>query len=385
MKRMKIGVVGCGDICSRTYVPNIIERFHNMTIYALCDLQRERAETLARKYSIPHVCTLEELLADPQVDVVLNTTTPQAHFEINMRALEAGKHIYTEKPLGLNLAESETQMEYADKRGLYIGCAPDVFLGAGVQTCRKVLDDGLLGEVIGARAALMYHGPEAIHPSPDFLYQRGAGPVLDVGPYCLSEMLYFMGPAKELSCYGGIKTMNRPIKDHFVKVEVNTHVNAIVLFESGHSASVDISWETWGAINGPRVQIYGKKGTLYLTDSDNYGTGCRVRILESKDLEDENGVITRQAMQRMDDYRKDVPLIFDSPEENRGLGLSEMVDAIQSKRKNRANGQFATHVTELMDGFNIAIATGRPYRMQTTFTLPDPMPVDFLERVRRPA
>lgn len=382
MNKMNIGVVGCGDICSRTYIPNIVERFRNIQIYALCDLRRERAQALADKYAIPHVYTLEELLADPQIDIVLNTTTPQAHFEINMRALKAGKHVYTEKPLGLHLEEAAMQLAYAEEHGLYLGCAPDVFLGAGVQTFRKALDDGRIGEIIGGKAAIMYHGPEAVHPSPDFLYQKGAGPILDVGPYCLSELLYFMGPAVELSCYGGIKTPDRPIKDHFVKVEVNTHINAIVLFESGHSASVDISWETWGAANGPSVQIYGRNGTLYLSDPDNYGAGSKVKILEAKDLENENGVITWDAMQKMEQHKKDVPLLFDSPAENRGLGLSEMADAIQNKRKHRANGQFATHVTELMEGFNIAIETGKPYRMQTSFTIPDPMPVDFIDQVK---
>jgi len=382
MDRMKIGVVGCGDICSRTYIPNIASRFRNMTLHALCDLKTERAETLARKYDVPHVYTLEQMLADPEIDIILNTTTPQSHYAINMMALQAGKHVYTEKPLGLDLTEAQAQLDVANQRGLYIGCAPDVFLGAGVQTCRKALDDGRIGEIVGARAAIMYHGPEAVHPSPDFLYQKGAGPILDVGPYILHELLYFLGPVKELSCYGGIKTPNRPIKDRFVQVEVNTHINAILAFESGHSASVDMSWEVWGAVNGPRVQVFGKNGTLFLTDSDNYGAGCQVHILESKDMEDENGAITWEAMQKIGSYKKEVPLLFESPEENRGLGLSEMVDAIQNKRKNRANGEFATHLTELMDGMNIAIATGEPYRMRTTFDIPEPLPVDFLERVK---
>jgi len=382
MRVMNIGIVGCGDICSRTYIPNIVDRFHNMSIYALCDLQTERAERLAQQYGIPRVYTLEQMLADPEVDIVLNTTNPQAHYPINMKALRAGKHIYTEKPFGMNLAEAREQLEYADRHGLYVGCAPDVFLGSGVQTFRKLLDDGAIGEVIGGKASIMYRGPESLHPAPDFFYKKGAGPILDVGPYPLCDLLYFMGPAKEIYGYGGIKTPERPIKDRTVKVEVNTHLNGIISFESGHSASVDISWETWQAYRAPRVEIYGRKGSLYLINSDNYGAGSDVVLLEAKDLEDEHGVITWEKMKHIADYKKSVPVIFDSPPENRGLGLSEMVDAIQNKRKHRANGEFALHLTELMDGFNIALATGKPYRMETTFALPEPMPLDFLDRVK---
>ena len=226
MERLRIGVVGCGDICSRTYVPNIVDHFHNLEIAALCDLDVPRAQSLADKYGVGRVCSLDELMADPTIDIVRETTTPQVHHMVNMRALQAGKHVYSEKPLGLNLQEAREQLELANSKGLYIGCAPCVFLGAGIQSMKKLMEDGCIGKVVGAKIANMYHGPEAVHPSPDFLYRRGAGPMLDVGPYIVSALLYLLGPVEELACYGGIKTPHRPIKDHFVDVEVNTHYTA---------------------------------------------------------------------------------------------------------------------------------------------------------------
>jgi predicted dehydrogenase len=325
---------------------------------------------------------VDEMLKDPQIDIVLNTTTPQDHFEINMKALKAGKHIYCEKPLGLNLEEAQKTLELAKEKGLSIGGAPDVFLGAAVQTCKKVLEDGLIGKIVGAKVSNMYHGPELVHPSPDFLYRKGAGPMLDIGPYVISDLLYFMGPAKELYCYGGIKTPNRPIKDHFVDVEVNTHYNGIIEFESGHSASVNISWETWGVDDGPHVQIYGTEGSLFIYDPDNYGPTSDVRLLVTKDLEDESGAISwKKLSENVEDCKKPVPLIYESPRENRGLGLSEMADSIINGRKNIANGEFACHLVEVLDGFNIAIATKAPYKMQTTFKQQGRIPVDFFEKV----
>lgn len=377
----KIGVIGCGDISTRNYVPNITSRFRNMEIYALCDLDRERAMALAAKHGIPHVLTLDEIYEDPEIDVILNLTNPQAHYEVNMRALRSGKHVYSEKPLGLTLQEASDIVRLAEEKDLYVGCAPDVFLGAGVQTCRKVIEDGLIGEILSAKVANMYHGPENIHPAPDFFYRKGAGPMLDIGPYGISEMLYFMGPAVELCCYGGIGIPHRPVKDHFVDVDVNTNYNGIVKFANGKSASVNFSWDTWGAENGPCVQIYGTKGSLFLSDPDNYGEGSRVHVLLEEDLYGEDGKISRDKTSNSNAYKKEIPLLFASPAENRGLGLCEMIEAIREGRPARANGEFACHVTELLDGFNIAIATGKPYEIQTTFDMMERLPEDFLEKI----
>lgn len=378
----KIGVIGCGDISTRNYVPNIMDRFSNMEIYALCDLNRERAESLAVAHGIAHVLSLDEIFEDPEIDVILNLTNPQVHYELNMRALRSGKHVYSEKPLGLNLKEASDTIALAKEKNLYVGCAPDVFLGAGVQTCRKVIEDGLIGDILSAKVANMYHGPENIHPAPDFFYKIGAGPMLDIGPYGISEMLYFMGPAEELCCYGGIGINPRPIKDHYTDVEVNTHYNGIVKFADGRCASVNFSWDTWGAENGPCVQVYGTKGSLFLSDPDNYGEGSRVHVLLEEDMRDENGKISREKTSHSGEYKKDIPLVFDCPTENRGLGLCEMIEAIKEGRPSRANGEFACHVTEVLDGFNIAIATGKPYKMQTTFQQISRMPEDFVSKMR---
>lgn len=381
MKALRIAIVGCGDICNKTYAHNIVDHFHNLEIAAFCDLETARAQALVDRLGVGRVASLNEILSSPDIDIVLNTTNPQVHHPINMAALRAGKHVYSEKPLGLDLAEARQQRDFARENGLYLGCAPCVFLGAGVQTFKKLLEDGAIGRVIGACAINMYHGPEALHPSPDFFYRRGAGPMLDIGPYVVADLLYFLGPVAEIFCYGGTKTSPRPIKDHFVEVEVNTHYNAVMLFADGNSASLDISWEIWGATNRPRVQVFGTEGSLFLHDSDNYGPTSGVQLIRQKDLE-ADGPITWEKLQRLDAYKKNVEYVYDSPRENRGLGLSEMADAIMAGRPHRASGEFACHLTEVLDGFNRSIASGEPYRLQTTFQVPDRLPVDFLERVK---
>ena len=196
---MRIGVVGCGDI-SGIYLHNMTKVYGNLEVVGVCDLIPERSSRAATNNNIGRIyADVDELLADDNVDIVLNITRPVDHFNVSMAVLRAGKHLYTEKPLGITMDEGRQITALAKEKGLYVGCSPDTFLGAGLQTCRKVIDAGLIGEPIGGTAHMIVHGHESWHPNPDFYYQRGGGPMLDMGPYYVTALLNFLGRVDAVS------------------------------------------------------------------------------------------------------------------------------------------------------------------------------------------
>ncbi len=191
--RARIGVIGCGNI-SEIYVKNLSTRFGNIEVAAVADLVAERAAAKAAAHGIPRACTVEELLADPSVDVVLNLTVPSAHAEVSLAALAAGKHVHTEKPLAISLKDADRILALARKKGLRVGTAPDTFLGAGIQTCIRLIDEDAIGLPVAATAFLANHGPEGWHPDPGFFYAQGGGPVFDMGPYYFTALIALLGP-----------------------------------------------------------------------------------------------------------------------------------------------------------------------------------------------
>src|SRR5215210_1465804 len=194
---VRVGVIGCGKI-SGIYLENA-GIFDDIEVVACSDLLLERAQAQAEAYGVSRACTPEELLADEEVEIVLNLTVPVVHAEVSMAALEAGKHVYTEKPLAVDREDGQRMLEMAGERGLRVGCAPDTFLGGGRNTCNKVIDEGLIGEPVAVTALMMNHGPEDWHPNPDFFYQPGAGPMFDLGPYYLSTLTTLMGPVRRVT------------------------------------------------------------------------------------------------------------------------------------------------------------------------------------------
>ena len=194
---VKVGVIGCGKI-SGIYLENGAT-FDDVEIVACADLVLERAEAQAQAYGVPRACSPEELLADEEVEIVLNLTVPVVHAEVSLAALEVGKHVYTEKPLAVSLEDGRRMLEVAAERDLRMGCAPDTFLGGGLQTCRKVMDEGIIGEPVAVSALMLSHGPEDWHPNPDFYFQPGAGPMFDMGPYYLTALATLMGPVRRVA------------------------------------------------------------------------------------------------------------------------------------------------------------------------------------------
>jgi len=354
MNKVKVGIIGCGNI-SGIYLKNLTQTFQITEVAACADLIPERAAEKANEFNVPKACSVEELLADPEIRIVVNLTIPAVHTEINLAALNAGKHVYCEKPLAISREDGRKVMDLAREKGLMVGCAPDTFLGGGLQTCRKLVDDGWVGVPVAATAFMTNHGPESWHPSPEFFYQTGGGPMFDMGPYYLTALVSLLGPVRRITGSARISFPQRIItsKPKFGKiidVEVPTHVAGILDFENGAVASIITSFDIWSA-NLPRIEIYGSEGSLMVPDPNTFGGPVFFR------------------MRRQDDW-KEIPLLFGYSENSRGAGVADMAHALTTGAKNRANSDMAYHVLDIMQGFHDASNEGRHYELKSTCERP---------------
>ena len=363
MERVKVGIVGCGCI-SGIYLTNLTTTFNGIVeVYAVADLIQEREDNAAATYHVPHQMKLEQMLEDPNIEMILNITTPKDHYWICKAALEAGKHVYVEKPLSLTKEQGSELVTLAAKNRLYLGDAPDTFLGGGLQTCRKAIDDGLIGDPIGATAFMVCHGHESWHPDPEFYYQVGGGPMFDMGPYYLTALVSMLGPAKEVCGMTAISFPERTITSEKkygqkVQVEVPTHVTGCIRFQSGAIATMITSFDVWDSTL-PRIEIYGTRGTLVVPDPNTFGGPVMVR----------SSFHTKFS---------ELPLTHIYSENSRGLGLADMAVAIRTGRQHRANGEMANHVLELMHAVHTSAESGKYEQLATSCHRPDPLPLGLL-------
>jgi len=247
MTEMVIGVIGCGSI-SDAYLKGAA-RSNLIRVKAVADLRVDVAAAKAREYGVDAV-GVDALLADPEIGLVLNLTIPAAHAPIDLRIVQAGKHAYSEKPLAVNVAEAEQMLAAAKANGVRVGCAPDTFLGAGHQACRRAIDQGRIGAPVGGAITIMSHGMEHWHPNPLFYYQRGGGPVHDMGPYYLTQLVNLLGPVSRVAAQASIgnpvrTVTSQPHAGTKIDVDVPTMVNGVLAFESGANVSASLSWDVW--------------------------------------------------------------------------------------------------------------------------------------------
>lgn len=354
----KVGMVGVGCI-SGIYLKNFKEVFKDVELVAVCDLIRERAEKAQQEYNIPKLYdTMEELFADPEIDIVLNLTRPYQHYAVSKAALLAGKHVYSEKPLGADLAEGEELVRLAAEKGLTIGGAPDTFMGAGIQTCRKLMEEGLIGTPIGGRFVMAGHGMETWHPDPDFYYQRGGGPLLDMGPYYITAMINLLGGIKEVYGYSNTGYATRlitaePHAGEIIQVNTPTHYEAFLTLESGLRVSLLTSYDIYKT-HQSKIEIYGTKGTLFVPDPNRFGGPVEFYDGEKKEL-------------------IELPLEFNYEENSRCLGLDDMAKALETGRPGRTTSRQTFHVLEAMCGIMKSAESGMPYRMTSRFEKEAPM------------
>lgn len=359
---MNVGIVGIGCI-SGIYLKNLHNVFHGLRLVAVCDLIKERAEKAQNEYNIPKLYdTMEELFADPEIDIVLNLTRPYQHYEVSKAALLAGKHVYSEKPLGADLAEGEELVALAAEKGVIIGGAPDTFMGASIQTCRKLIDNGLIGEPIGGRCAMASHGVETWHPDPDFYYQRGGGPLYDMGPYYITALINLLGGIK--SVYGYAKTAYptrlitaKPHEGEIIQVNTPTHIESFLNFDCGAVVSLLTSFDVYNT-KQTNIEIYGTKGTLYVPDPNCFDG--KITFFNGE---------TRQT--------EEYPLEFDYAENSRCLGLADMAKAIESGRTLRTSSKQTFHVLEVMASIMKSAELGAPVNLTSHFEREAPMDADL--------
>lgn len=372
----KVGVIGCGSISS-TYFENMVNHFSNLEVLACADMFLDKAVAAKEKYGLQKACTVEALLADPEIDIVVNLTVPAAHYEVNTRILKAGKHVYCEKPMALRLEEATHLVELAGREGLRIGNAPDTFMGPGIQRCREMADSGAIGEVFGFTANLVSPGHELWHPGPDFYYQEGAGPMLDMGPYYLTALVSILGPIESICCYATKAVPKRQVQDHEVAVEVNTHYTGILKFRSGAIGNLNMSFDVWDS-DLPGIEIYGTQGKMTVPDPNKFNgevsviKAARVAgLINSKtDILDKLGALYGPEKKELVEA---VCLPYDAGDNMRGLGVAEMAAAIEAGRPHRATGELARHVLEALIAFDASSRTGAPYHMTTTCARPAPI------------
>lgn len=361
MKRRKIGIIGCGNI-SGIYFKNLINTFQNTEVVACADLVAERAEAKAEEFDVS-ACSVEELLQNPEIEIVVNLTTPQAHYEVCNDVLSAGKHVYVEKPLCLTREDGKKLLQKAKEKNLLIGSAPDTFLGAGIQTCRKLIDDGWIGEPVAATAFMTCHGHESWHPDPEFYYQVGGGPMFDMGPYYLTALVNLIGPVEKVSGFTNITFPTRTITSEkkygkIVDVEVPTHIAGLLEFKNGAIGTIITSFDVWGA-QLPRIEIYGSEGTISVPDPNTFGGPVHIMRKNHKEF-------------------SPIPLSHPYAENSRGLGVSDMVRALNTGKKNRANAELSYHVLDIMHGFHDSANTGRHILLESTCDKPEAMPDELL-------
>ena len=357
MKQAKVGVIGCGKI-SGAYFGGC-GGFNIVKVIACADLNRSTAEAKAKEFGIPKVCTVEDLVNDPEIEIVVNLTIPQAHAPINLQAIAAGKHVYTEKPFAVTRDEGRSVVAAADQHRVLAGSAPDTFLGGGIQTCRKLIDDGAIGKPVAVTAFMACHGHESWHPSPEFYYKPGGGPMLDMGPYYLTALVNILGPVKRVTGSTKISFPERtitsqPLNAAKIKVDVPTHCTGVADFANGTIATLIMSFDIWSHTL-PCIEIYGTEGTLRVPDPNCFGGPVRICRPGDKDW-------------------SDVPLTH-SDKVSRGIGVADMAYAMQSGRPHRANAGMALHVLDVMQAFQESSETGAHVAIESTCQRPAPLPV----------
>ena len=344
--KTKIAIVGCGNI-SDIYLRNCLA--FGLNVAGCTDIDMGRAEAKAQAFGVA-ARPLDDVLADSSIKLIVNLTPPTVHAALTHAALKAGKHVYSEKPLATNRTEGAKLLRLAKRNGLRIGCAPDTFLGPGLQTCRKLLDEGAIGEPVAAVAFMTGRGIEMWHPNPDFFYQPGGGPMFDIGPYYLTALVSLLGPVRRLTGSARISFPERlitsqPLAGTKITVNTPTHVTGILDFVSGPVATVITSFDVW-ASNLPHIEIYGSSGSLSLPDPNTFGGAVRVKSATDEDWQE-------------------VPLLPGPTENSRGLGVRDMVAALRKNRPHRANGEMAFHVLDLMQAFEEASTLGQHIKIRS--------------------
>ena len=368
---LRVGILGCGHV-SDQYFEGIAAR-DELALVACADLDPARAEEKAALHGIARACTPEELLADSEVELVVNLTPPGAHAGVSRAAIAAGKHVWSEKPLAATLAEARELVEAAAAAGVRLGCAPDTFLGGSLQTAIKLVGDGWLGTPVSAVAFVTEHGYEHFHPAVESFYEPGGGPALDLGPYYVTALVALLGPVARVAGLARASFAERvapagPRRGERIPVHVPTHVTGSLEFESGALATLLFSWDVW-ATNLPYIEVYGAEGSLAVPNPDEFHGLPRLRRAGPEELRQPPpapGTVPWAP----------VPLV-QRGDVGRGIGVADMALAIRAGTPHRASGELASHVLEVLEALELSSRERRHVEIESRCERPEPLAPGF--------
>ncbi|SPF77442.1 Gfo/Idh/MocA family protein [Pseudoprimorskyibacter insulae] len=369
MSTLGIGVIGCGNI-SAAYM-KLAPLFGGIEMRACADLNEDAAKARAEEFGL-RAETIDGLLAADDIDIIVNLTIPAAHFEVSKRVLEAGKHVYSEKPFVLTLEEGAELARIAGEKGLRVGSAPDTFFGGSHQLARSLVDNGAVGKISSGTCFVQSPGMEMWHPNPDFFFQPGGGPVLDLGPYYISNLVQLLGPVKRVCAMASSASEYRtitsqPRNGEKIKVETPTTIHSVLQFESGAQILYGTSWDVWqhGHSN---MELYGATGTIHVPDPNFFGGEVR--------MTNKSAFVNAPGW----DHPLGVPNSVDgrgTPQANyRCAGLADMAQAVSAGRPHRCSLEFSLHVVEVMTSILKSGETGQFIEMTTTCDRPAALGLD---------
>ena len=347
----RVGIIGCGNI-SDTYL-EMGAKFASLEVIAVADMDAVKRDAQAAKYGV-QALEIDALLAS-NVDVIVNLTPPAAHASVTMRALASGKHVYSEKPLAVRLEDGWAIRDLALQKGLRVGCAPDTFLGAGLQTSRQLLENSAIGQPLNSFASMMSRGPEGWHPNPEFFYQPGAGPLFDMGPYYITALIHFFGSISSVTA-SARKSLEARVSGTGAVIPVNTvtHVSANLEFTGGCMATLLLTFDVQQSTL-PRFELYGTTGTLIAPDPNTFGGPVLLRGADANDWTEQ-------------------PVTRPYTDNSRGLGLAEMMNAFAGGHPHRASLDLALHVLETMHAILGSAERGERVKLETSVTQPELLP-----------
>ena len=365
--KLGVGVIGCGNISAAYF--SLAPLFRGIEMRACADLDRKMAQARAGEFGL-RAESVEGLLASDDIDIIVNLTIPAAHYEVSKAALDAGKHVYSEKPFVLSVKEGLDLKKRAQRKGLRIGSAPDTFLGGAHQLARHLIDSGRVGRITGGTCTVMSHGMEHWHPNPDFFFLPGAGPVLDVGPYYVTNLIQLVGPVTRVAAFSSTPAKERtitskPRRGEKIPVRTPTTIHAVLEFANGAIVTLNASWDVWDHGHQP-MELYGEGGTLHLPDPNFFGGEVRFtkadRPGKAPAFEHPFSVPNQKHGEgMMANYRT--------------VGLADMALAIQQDRPHRCSLDLALHAVDVMTGILEAGETGKVVTLKTSCERPQALSV----------
>ena len=355
-QRLGVGIIGAGNI-SAQYL-RAMRAFPVLDVRAIADMKPEVAAAKGAEFGVA-ATSVDDLLGDSKVDIVVNLTIPRAHVAVGLKALAAGKHVYSEKPLGVTYAEGKKLVAAAQRAGLRVGSAPDTFLGGSHQQARAVIDSGRVGQIVGGTAFFACPGHEYWHPDPAFYYDVGGGPVLDMGPYYVTDLVNLLGPVKSVEAMSVTPFKKRPVRSEpkrgqMMPVRVATHVAGMLRFASGAVIQVTFSFDVPKHAHLP-FELYGTEASLLVPDPNMFGGELKIAKPRAEAWED-------------------VPVAQPYADANyRSLGVADMALGILKDRPHRCSGELALHVLEVLEAFQVASESGKPVKIRSKVERPEPL------------